>query len=336
MGHSRYGHAASLLLSLAIPVWGVLATTAHAQVGIGVSITLAPPALPVYAQPEVPGPGYLWTPGYWAWGEGDYYWVPGTWIQAPQPGYLWTPGYWGWGDGAYLWHGGYWGAHIGFYGGVNYGFGYGGSGYEGGYWDHDHFFYNSSVSNVRGNTQITNVYNKTVINNTTASRVSFNGGQGGTAAQPTASERAAASESHLPPVQAQVQHEQVARSTPALRAAANHGSPAIAATAHAGVLSGAGVVATGGRAPAAPPAQVSNRPAIGNPAASPHVAPLQHAAVKPASPPPASPPAAPATPERLAARPVTPAAPHAAVPKPPAPRPPAAHPPEKDGGEHDR
>ena len=99
--------------------------------GIAVSITIAPPVLPVYAQPICPGDGYLWTPGYWAWGDSDYYWVPGTWIMAPEPGFLWTPGYWGWNNGAYAWNGGYWGEHIGFYGGVNYGFGYGGVGFGG-------------------------------------------------------------------------------------------------------------------------------------------------------------------------------------------------------------
>ncbi len=70
--------------------------------------------------------GYLWTPGYWAWSDDiqDYYWVPGTWVLAPQPGYLWTPGYWG-GEGAvFLWHAGYWGPQVGFYGGINYGYGY--------------------------------------------------------------------------------------------------------------------------------------------------------------------------------------------------------------------
>ncbi len=43
-----------------------------------------------------PGDGYVWTPGYWAWGDDiqDYYWVPGTWVPAPEPEYLWTPGYW--------------------------------------------------------------------------------------------------------------------------------------------------------------------------------------------------------------------------------------------------
>src|ERR1700743_3367566 len=106
-----------------------LPTTSFAFVSVGISVNIAPPALPVYVQPPCPAVGYIWTPGYWAYDEGDYYWVPGTWVAAPQPGFLWTPGYWGWGEGAYLWHAGYWGPHVGFYGGINYGFGYGGVGY---------------------------------------------------------------------------------------------------------------------------------------------------------------------------------------------------------------
>src|SRR5271155_1202856 len=86
------------------------------QVAIGVSITIAPPALPVYEQPPVPAEGYLWTPGYWAYAEDGYYWVPGTWVMAPQPGFLWTPGYWGWGNGMYVFNEGYWGPQVGFYG----------------------------------------------------------------------------------------------------------------------------------------------------------------------------------------------------------------------------
>jgi hypothetical protein len=85
-----------------------------------ISITIAPPPLPVYDQPLCPGDSYMWVPGYWAYGEEDYYWVPGVWILAPQPGYLWTPGYWGFEGGHYGYHAGYWGSHIGFYGGVNY------------------------------------------------------------------------------------------------------------------------------------------------------------------------------------------------------------------------
>jgi hypothetical protein len=60
-------------------------------------------------------------------GEGiGYYWVPGTWILPPEAGLLWTPGYWESEEGVYVFHVGYWGPHIGFYGGVNYGFGYDG------------------------------------------------------------------------------------------------------------------------------------------------------------------------------------------------------------------
>src|SRR5271170_3385412 len=97
-------------------------------------IRIAPPELPVYVQPAIPSYGYIWAPGYWAYGPEGYFWVPGTWVRPPSVGVLWTPGYWGWSDGVYRWNEGYWGPHIGFYGGVNYGFGYGGVGFEGGEW----------------------------------------------------------------------------------------------------------------------------------------------------------------------------------------------------------
>jgi len=99
-----------------------------AQIGVGISIRIGPPALPVYAQPPAPADGYLWTPGYWAYGAAGYYWVPGVWVTPPRVGVLWTPGYWGFEGGLYGWHAGYWGPHVGFYGGINYGFGYGGVG----------------------------------------------------------------------------------------------------------------------------------------------------------------------------------------------------------------
>ena len=104
------------------------------QVAVGISVRIGPPPIPVYAQPMCPGPGMIWTPGYWAWSDDDgYYWVPGTWVMAPV-GMLWTPGWWGWDDGFYRWHGGYWGPHVGFYGGINYGYGYTGNGFYGGEW----------------------------------------------------------------------------------------------------------------------------------------------------------------------------------------------------------
>jgi hypothetical protein len=133
----------------------------------------------LYEQPPIPGPGYMWTPDYWASGPYGYFWVPGTWVEPPTIGLLWTPGYWGWRDGIYVWNAGYWGPHVGFYGGVNYGFGYGGVGYEGGRWENGMFAHNRSVNNL-GSVSITHVYEKAVVVEPGAIRVSFNGGSGGT------------------------------------------------------------------------------------------------------------------------------------------------------------
>ncbi len=257
------------LLLLVIPA--VLSTPSSAQIGVGISVRIGPPALPVYAQPICPGPGYLWTPGYWAWNDdGGYYWVPGTWVVAPI-GMLWTPGYWGWGGGFYAWHGGYWGPHVGFYGGINYGFGYGGVGFFGGEWRHGGFFYNTAVMHV-DTVHVTNVYvNRTVIVNN-ESHVAFNGGQGGVAAHATAAEEAAAREPHQAALSTQVQHEHAASQNRAMFASANHGAPAVAATARPGEFSGHNVVAAKAagapyHAPAISPREArvsgsaSNRPA---------------------------------------------------------------------------
>lgn len=244
----------------------LLPLASHAQFGINVSVGIAPPALPVYTPPPIPGDGYLWTPGYWAWdpNANDYYWVPGTWVMAPQPGYLWTPGYWGFVNGAYVWNQGYWGPTVGFYGGVNYGFGYFGSGWGGGEWRGGHLFYNTAVVNVT-NVHITNVYvNRTVINNVTVNRVAYNGGPGGIQARPTPGELAAARQPHLQPTAAQIQHVNEARGNPQLRASANHGSPPIAATARPGEFNGH---------PAAPAA--APHPGAPNPAPHPGAAPYQ-------------------------------------------------------------
>ena len=78
-------------LSLLLIACGILAIPAPAQIAVGMSVHIGPPALPVYEQPICPAAGYIWTPGYWAYGDDGYYWVPGTWVMAPQPGFLWTP-----------------------------------------------------------------------------------------------------------------------------------------------------------------------------------------------------------------------------------------------------
>ncbi len=252
-----------LLLTILVATFSV---SSFAQIGIGISVRIGPPALPVYAQPICPGPGYLWTPGYWAWNDdGGYYWVPGTWVIAPV-GMLWTPGYWGFAGGFYGWHRGYWGPHIGFYGGINYGYGYGGVGFVGGEWRGGGFYYNRSVTNVSV-TNVTNVYNKTVIvNNTTTT--SFNG-EGGVRAQPTPQEQAAEHEHHVEPVAMQQQHEQLAARNRENFASENHGRPAIAATAKPGDFSARSAVparAAGGEyhAPTMSPKEARGPAVTGN------------------------------------------------------------------------
>jgi len=203
------------------------AIPASSYAGVFISVAIAPPVLPVYVQPPCPSDGYMWTPGSWAYGEAGYYWVPGVWVRPPMLGVLWTPGYWGWGGGLYAWHPGYWGPHIGFYGGVNYGFGYGGVGFVGGAWHGGVFAYNSAVMNVN-TTVVHNTYiDRTVINNTTVidNRTSFNG-PGGANARPTSMEQSAMNEHHFEPTNEQNQHFNTAAHDPSQRFSANGGRPA--------------------------------------------------------------------------------------------------------------
>ena len=248
-----------VVLGLFAVVFG-MAPVSSAQIGI--SVDFAPPELPVYEQPACPGEDYIWVPGYWAYDD-DYYWVPGTWVLAPEPGYLWTPGYWGWRDNRYFFNAGYWGPEVGFYGGINYGFGYFGHGFEGGRWERGHFFYNRAVVNVNV-AVIHNVY-ETRVNERSNTRVSFNGGRGGINDRADPREESASRQRHIAPVAAQNEHIQAARSNRELHASENHGKPPVAATQRPGDFRGGGAVPAreGGRvnSPDRPDNSGGNRPA---------------------------------------------------------------------------
>lgn len=230
----------SWVASVSVALMGFPLVSSDAQV-ICTGNASPPPELPIYDQPPMPEPGYIWTPGYWGGGPLGYFWVPGTWVEPPTVGLLWTPGYWAFRDGIYVWNAGYWGLHIGFYGGVNYGFGYDGVGYLGGRWINGGFAYNRTVNNF-GTVRVTNVYEEKInINN--ATRVSFNGGPSGTAVRPTPEEEAVAREQHVAAVPLQIQHERTAGANKELLASENHGRPAIAATSKPGDFAGKGVIA---------------------------------------------------------------------------------------------
>jgi hypothetical protein len=223
-----------IILTLVLGIFVLSSAPSFAQVSVGISITagIPPPALPVYSQPLCPSDGFLWIPGYWAYTDGGYFWVPGVWVRPPQFGYLWTPAYWGYGGGVYGFHAGYWGPHVGFYGGINYGYGYSGSGFYGGRWEGNSFRYNTAVVNVN-RTVVHNTYvdRTVVVNHTTVvnNRTSFNGGPAGISARPTPQEESAIRERHVQATSEQNSHMQQARQDRNQFASVNHGRPSTTA-----------------------------------------------------------------------------------------------------------
>jgi len=119
-----------------------------AEARVFISVGFAPPPIPVYVQPVCPGDGYIWTPGYWQYTDDGYEWTDGQWVLAPYSGALWTPGYWGYGGSGYFWNAGYWGPAVGYYGGINYGFG--------------HFFYNREYNHFGPGRSFAHVYDRHV------------------------------------------------------------------------------------------------------------------------------------------------------------------------------
>jgi hypothetical protein len=91
-----------------------LATPAQAQVGL--YIGTPPPAIRYEARPAIPGPGFVWTDGYWEPWQGHYRWHGGYWQRPPYAGaYYVHPHYdhydrgWAFHDGGWAHedHGGY-------------------------------------------------------------------------------------------------------------------------------------------------------------------------------------------------------------------------------------
>lgn len=252
-----------LALALLIAALPIALSPSRPAAAVFVSVSAAPPPLPIYIQPPIPAPGYVWVPGYWAWGPGGYYWVPGTWVLPPAIGLLWTPGWWEFVNGAYVWQPGYWGPEVGYYGGIDYGFGYTGYGFDGCYWRGRQLFYNRAVTNIT-NVRVVNVYNRTVVNDPRATPVSFHGGRGGTTIQATAQQKAAARDPHVAATRDQMLQQRLAQSHRTSFAAQNHGQPAVAATPRPGVFNGAGVIHARGEPPAGQPSPRTGGPSQGN------------------------------------------------------------------------
>ena len=212
------------LFPLAI-AFAFIAAPVASSAQIYVSV-MAPPMLPQYQQPQLSNQNYIWTPGYWAMGNNGYYWNPGSWQQPPQMGLLWTPGYWGYNQGQnqYNYNQGYWGRQVGYYGGVNYGYGYYGNGYNGGNWQGNMFRYNTAVSMVNP-TVIHNVYVDRTVVVTTVNRTSYNGGRGGLTYRPDPREVTVVHQQRYAATPAQRQHVAEASADRSNLNSVNHGNP---------------------------------------------------------------------------------------------------------------
>ena len=82
------------LLVLSLLTVGTLAAATHVSIGIGVGVPYAgpyawypPPPPPVYYAPPCPGPGYIWTPGYYYRVGPSWTWRAGYWAAPPYPAY---------------------------------------------------------------------------------------------------------------------------------------------------------------------------------------------------------------------------------------------------------
>jgi hypothetical protein len=250
------------VFALATVVFAALGAVSS-QGAVAISVGFAPPPLVVYTPPPVPVAGYIWTPGYWAWNGFTYYWVPGAWVAPPSVGLYWTPPWWGFDNGVYGFHDGYWGPTVGFYGGINYGYGYFGNGYWGGRWNGDVFAYNTAVVRVNRNVVTNTFVDRSVLKNqTTTNRASFNGPKG-VQAQATAEQKAAAENARKAgPTSEQLARREAAGKDPKLQAKANGGhvnSDAIRSfnkthgQAEAGTAKGGAAAGAGGREAGAGP-----------------------------------------------------------------------------------
>jgi hypothetical protein len=66
-----------------------------------------PPPLRTEVIVEPPGPGYVWTPGYWSW-QGRWVWIGGRYVVRPHPHAVWVTGRWVRRGHGHVWVAGRW------------------------------------------------------------------------------------------------------------------------------------------------------------------------------------------------------------------------------------
>ena len=79
-----------------------------ANVSLGFSVAVPPPAPVVEPAPPPSAPSTVWTPGYWSWDGVKYVWVPGQYVVAPFPDAVWIGGRWVHRGPGWMWVDGRW------------------------------------------------------------------------------------------------------------------------------------------------------------------------------------------------------------------------------------
>ena len=73
-----------------------------------VYVRVGPPVPVVEARVVAPGPGYVWTEGFYRWDGRAYVWVPGRYVRPPRARAAWVPGHWARERRGWYWVDGHW------------------------------------------------------------------------------------------------------------------------------------------------------------------------------------------------------------------------------------
>ncbi len=71
-------------------------------------VRYGPPAPRYRVIGVAPGPGYVWTDGYWDWRGRNWAWVDGRWVRPPRRGAYWVRPEWRHEGNHWRFHRGYW------------------------------------------------------------------------------------------------------------------------------------------------------------------------------------------------------------------------------------
>ena len=92
-------------------LWGAVLVAGGvltACAGGGYGMAYGPPAPRYVVVGVAPGPGYLWTDGFWDLRGGRWVWAEGRWMRPPRRGAMWVHSEWRHEGNRWRFHRGYW------------------------------------------------------------------------------------------------------------------------------------------------------------------------------------------------------------------------------------